>query len=297
MKIRSNSMSTTLKVILVLSLLISVIVAGCIDNKPKQQPVQTGLTGELKIDGAVTNYQMSDKIAKEFMKANPGINIIVRQSNATSGLEKLLAGEIDIADSTRPPKDSEYEIAKNKGITLHQTTVAYNAIVIIIHPSNPASDISMKQLRDIYFDGNITDWGQLTNGTKKGKINIYNTDPKKVGTPLVFNKKVAGSDNAKYVEGITLFNSLLLMDPAIANDTDGIGIRQFAGIGSGVKVIKVNGVNPAKQTILDTTYPLGSELYMITNGPPKGLAKDFINYVFSRDGQRIAEEEGFVGLI
>jgi len=33
---------------------------------------------------------------------------------------------------------------------------------------------------------------------------------------------------------------------------------------------------------------------MITNGEPKGIAKDFIDFVLSEEGQRIVEEEGFV---
>ena len=35
---------------------------------------------------------------------------------------------------------------------------------------------------------------------------------------------------------------------------------------------------------------------MYTNGAPKGLAKEFIDFILSQEGQKLVEEEGFVGL-
>jgi phosphate transport system substrate-binding protein len=35
---------------------------------------------------------------------------------------------------------------------------------------------------------------------------------------------------------------------------------------------------------------------MYTNGAPKGLAKQFIDFILSQEGQKLVEEEGFVGL-
>jgi phosphate transport system substrate-binding protein len=35
---------------------------------------------------------------------------------------------------------------------------------------------------------------------------------------------------------------------------------------------------------------------MYTNGTPKGLTKQFIDFIISPEGQKIVEEEGFVAL-
>jgi phosphate transport system substrate-binding protein len=35
---------------------------------------------------------------------------------------------------------------------------------------------------------------------------------------------------------------------------------------------------------------------MYTNGKPQGVVKDFIDFVTSKDGQKIADEQGYVGL-
>ncbi len=35
---------------------------------------------------------------------------------------------------------------------------------------------------------------------------------------------------------------------------------------------------------------------MYTNGAPQGVAKDFIDFIWSEEGQKIVEEQGFVAL-
>ena len=41
-------------------------------------------------------------------------------------------------------------------------------------------------------------------------------------------------------------------------------------------------------------YPISRPLYLYTNGSPKGLVKDFIDYALSNEGQKIVVETSFV---
>ena len=65
---------------------------------------------------------------------------------------------------------------------------------------------------------------------------------------------------------------------------------------SEVKALTIDGVVPSVETVLKGTYPISRPLFMYTNGKPKGLAKDFIDFVLSEEGQRIVKEQGFVPL-
>ena len=65
---------------------------------------------------------------------------------------------------------------------------------------------------------------------------------------------------------------------------------------SEVKALTIDGVVPSVETVLKGTYPISRPLFMYTNGKPKGLAKDFIDFVLSEEGQRIVKEQGFVSL-
>lgn len=287
------------RIMLILFLLVIALAAGCIEktttDKTSVPEQKEELKGELRLEGSTTVYPIADHAARVFMKDHPEVKIDVKQSSTGEGLKKFLDGEkLDIIDGTRPPKESEYNTAKSKGMSLHMTLISFDGVVVIVHPSNPVSDLTLSQLKSIYFDGNITDWSQITNGAKKGKINIYNTDPKISGTAELFNKVVTGNDETPYVGGTTKVHPTPLMIPTIMGDPDGIAYTPIKWVNSSVKLLKVNGVTPTKDTILDTSYPLSRQMLMMTNGPPQGIAKEFINFVLSRDGQKIVEEEGFI---
>lgn len=282
-------------VILILSLLFFSV--GCIDktstdtNVPAQKEE---LKGELKLDGSTTVFPIANHAAGVFMKNYPGVTIEVKQSSTGEGLVRFLNGETQISDATRPPKDGEYETAKKNGMTLHMTQIAFDGVAVIVHTTNPVSDLNLSQLKAIYFTGNITDWSQLTNGAKKGRIKIYNTDPKISGTAELFNKVATGFDETPYVSGTTKIHPTPLMIPTIMNDPDGIAYTPLNWVNSSVKSLTINGITASRDNIVSATYPFARKMLMITNGPPKDLTMEYINFILSKDGQSIVSEEGFI---
>ncbi|MGE0015352.1 MAG: substrate-binding domain-containing protein [Candidatus Methanomethylophilaceae archaeon] len=83
----------------------------------------------------------------------------------------------------------------------------------------------------------------------------------------------------------------------------GVGAGYFAwgsdGNGnSGIEciAIKVDGVEPSSENILNDTYEIQRNLILATNGAPTGLALDFMNWILSAEGQAIVADEGFVAL-
>jgi phosphate transport system substrate-binding protein len=68
----------------------------------------------------------------------------------------------------------------------------------------------------------------------------------------------------------------------------------------GVNVVKIrvgeSVVEPTIANILQKDYPVSRPLFMVTKGQPSGLAKMFIDFILSPDGQEIVEEAGFVPL-
>jgi len=55
-------------------------------------------------------------------------------------------------------------------------------------------------------------------------------------------------------------------------------------------------VMPSKETVLNKQYPIARTLHMYTNGRPRGMAKKYIDFVLSAEGQKLVEENGFIGL-
>jgi len=51
---------------------------------------------------------------------------------------------------------------------------------------------------------------------------------------------------------------------------------------------------PTVDNVLAGRYPLSRSLYLLTSGQPTGLAKKYIEYILSSEGQSLLTEEGFV---
>jgi phosphate transport system substrate-binding protein len=53
---------------------------------------------------------------------------------------------------------------------------------------------------------------------------------------------------------------------------------------------------PSAETIRDGSYELARKLYFYTFGDATAAAQAFIDYMLGSDGQKVAEEYGFVPL-
>jgi len=80
----------------------------------------------------------------------------------------------------------------------------------------------------------------------------------------------------------------------VAGNENAIGYIGLGYVDSSVKAIKIDGVLPSSATVKSGTYPISRALYMYTKGSPSGLAKDFIDFILSEEGQKIVEEKGFI---
>ena len=63
-----------------------------------------------------------------------------------------------------------------------------------------------------------------------------------------------------------------------------------------VKMLTANGITGSKETTLNKTYPISRPLYMYTPVQPAGDVKKFMDYMISKKGQKLVEEEGFIPL-
>jgi phosphate transport system substrate-binding protein len=81
----------------------------------------------------------------------------------------------------------------------------------------------------------------------------------------------------------------------VKNTKSAIG---YVGIGylKGLADVAIDGVNASVETVLSGKYPYSRPLFMYSNGPAKGEAKEYLDFILSQDGQALVTREGFVGL-
>ena len=151
--------------------------------------------------------------------------------------------------------------------------------------------IGLGQVKDI-FSGKISNWKEV--GGADVEIVIISRDTSS-GTYECFHeygiKKVKVRADAQMTSGNQQ------MATTVAQTPNSIG---YVGLGflksANIKPVSIDGVEANMKTTKDGSYPISRTLNMYTNGKPKGEVKRFINFVLSAEGQRLAEENGYVGL-
>ncbi len=247
--------------------------------------------GSIQIKGSTTVLPIAQKIAEAFMKEYPTISISISGGGSGNGIKALIDGTTDIADSSRFISQKEIKLAVNNGRYPVPFAVAYDCIIPVVHPSNPVSNLTIKQLREIYT-GKIRNWKEL--GGPDMKIVVISRDTSS-GTYEVWEKKVLRE--ARVFPGAQLQASNGAVAEAVAHNKHAIGYIGLGYLNRHLKAIKVNGIMGSAATALDGSYPISRPLFMFTQGWPKGDVARFIKYVQDPNkGQKLVKQVGFIPL-
>ncbi len=244
---------------------------------------------KITVQGSDTLLEMVAVEAEAYIKKNPGSIIQVSGGGSGAGIASLINGAIDIANASRPMKKKEKKRIKKQGGEVFEVAIALDGITLYLNPCNPVDNLTTEQLKDIYT-GKINNWKEV--GGKDARIIRYGRENNS-GTYVYFKKQVLKKRN--YVDNTQSLPGTASVVNAVSKDKNGIG---YGGISyaEGVKVIMVNGVKPTTQTIAKGEYPISRKLFQYTIDKPKGLAKSFMLFELSPDGQKLAVKAGYVPL-
>lgn len=246
---------------------------------------------KLTLDGSTTVGPIAKAFAEYMMRENGAINITVSESGSGNGAKALLNGTCDIANLSRHLKDSEKEAMTAKGIKPVAHVAAFDALPVVVHPSNKVGALTIEQIKDIYT-GKITNWKEV--GGFDRSIVVISRDTNS-GTYETFAELVLGKDG-KVVQSAEYTGSNGAVRQRVQKTDGAIGYIGIGFIDDTVKVLTVNGIAPSVETVLDKTYPICRELFMFTNGEPAAdsLTGRFLGLISSKEGAEMVEEIGFV---
>ena len=126
-----------------------------------------------RIKGSDTVLPVSQETAEIFMKDDPDRRVTVTGGGTGVGISALMDNTTDIAMASRPIKFSEKMKLKAAKQEVEEVIIAYDALAVIVNPSNPVSQLTRQQLEAI-FRGKITNWKQL--GGPDMKIIVYSRE-------------------------------------------------------------------------------------------------------------------------
>ena len=242
------------------------------------------------IKGSTTVLPIAQAASEAYMKKHADVSISLSGGGSGDGIKALIDKSTDIANSSRDMKPEEIKLAKEKGVDPMGHKVAIDAIVPIVHPSNPVTDLTIEQLSLIY-QGKITNWKEV-GGTDK-QIVVISRDTSS-GTYESWEQKVL--HKAKVTPKAQLQASNGAIVQAISKNKYALGYIGIGYLNKTVKGLMVAGIQASAETALSGKYPIARPLFMFTSGEPKGATADFIKFLLSPDGQKIVKKEGFVPL-
>ncbi len=253
---------------------------------------------EIALDGSTTVGPIAKAFAEYYMAKSPDVNVTVSESGSGNGAKSLMNGVCDIASMSRFMKSSEFKAAAEKGIMPVAHAVAMDGLPVLVHPSNPVSDLTVEQVRKIYM-GEINNWSQVggpdreivvvsrdtnsgTYETFYGLIMTHEVDGKKVKEKIMNGAEYVGSNGA--------------VRQRVQNTLSAIGYAGLGFVDRSVKALNINGVYPDRGTVASGKYPIARPLYFFTDGYPKlgSHVYSFVTIHLTEEGQEIVEDIGFV---
>lgn len=237
-------------------------------------------TSGIIVAGSTSVQPFAEALAEEYMKSNKDLEIDVQGGGSSAGVKSAETNTADIGMSSRNLTGDEKK--------LWYVEIARDGLAVIVNPKNPVSNLSLAQARDIY-SGVIHNWNQL--GGIDHEIHVI--------------AREEGSGTRSAFESLVM-NKLEISSRAIIQDSNGT-VRQlvgddFAAIGfislglvdAKVKALELDGVQATRENVINGTYNLSRPFLFITNAPPVGKVKDFLDYVLSAEGKKLLNAEGLV---
>lgn len=251
----------------------------------------------ISISGSTTCLPVVVKAAEIFMQKHPQTAVAVSAGGSGAGIRAIGKGAVDIGMVSR--YISETERRDYPEVDFFLTPFARDAVVPVVSSEIYESGItylSLAQIRDIYT-GRLKNWKDL--GGPDRKILVVDKEPDR-GTRHVFAQAVFGNEYAEVTPDSVVTGPNDDMHMAVATSDAAIGFLSHAWTNDNVKGlgIETDGdiVYPTITNISAGHFPISRNLSFVTDSPPKGLAKEFIDFVLGPDGHKIITDENLIPL-
>jgi phosphate transport system substrate-binding protein len=246
-----------------------------------------------KVKGSDTCLPLSQKEAETFNKKT-GSSVSVTGGGSGVGISALLSGTTDIAQSSRSMKMDEKMKLKEAGKAYKEVTIAFDALAVIVNPSNKVSQLTREQLEGI-FTGKIINWKEV--GGDDLKIIVYSRETSS-GTYEFFKEHVMNKKN--YAPSALLMPATGAIVQSVSQTDGAIGYVGLAYIEKNVKALKVSYdkgktfVAPSVETAKSKVYPITRPLFYYYTAEVEAKVKLYVDFILSDEGQTIVLDGGYV---
>lgn len=285
---------------LAITIFVLVFSASCGPASSSAETASDSTANYIENKGSDTIVNLALAWAEQYQAEHPEVRISVTGGGSGTGLASLINRTVDIANASRKIKDEEVAEAQANGVEPVEHIIARDAIAVIVNPENPVSQLTLKQISDIY-SGKVTNWSEV-GGADRPIVRLSRETNS--GTHVYFLETVLRLGNS---DDKTLFSTDTLLLPSsegivaeVRQNPNAIGYDGLGYVPKDLKMIAIAEeeggayVLPSIPTVNDKTYPIARDLYMYTDGEPTGVIKDYLEWILGSEAQKIVADLGFV---
>jgi phosphate transport system substrate-binding protein len=273
----------------------------------------SGVSGNINSIGSDTLNNLMTLWAEGFRKQYPNVKIQIEGKGSSTAPPALIEGTAQLGPMSRKMKGKEMDAFEAKfGYKPTPFPVAIDALAVYVNKDNPISGMSVAQVDAAFsqtrrqgYKEEIERWGQLglSGAFAKMPISLYGRNSAS-GTYGFFKKKVL--QNGDFRDQVKEQPGSASVVQGVTEDRAGMG---YSGIGyrtSGVRAILLSmkegadSVEPTFAKASKGTYPLARFLFVyvnkVPNKPLSPIVKEFLKFVYSREGQNVVIKDGYFPL-
>ncbi|MEY4187450.1 MAG: PstS family phosphate ABC transporter substrate-binding protein [Planctomycetaceae bacterium] len=262
----------------------------------------------IQVDGSSTVAKVAAAVQEEFTKKFADTKVALKVTGTGTGFKEMIAGRIDIANASRPVKDSEKADCEKAGIELVELKIALDGLTVCVNRENDWLDtITVAQLKKIWAPGStVKTWKDVDPAWPDVPLALFGPGEES-GTFDYFTEVINGKED-QITENYSASADDNVTITGIAGEKGGMGFFGCAYYFSNrdkVKVLKISatdsvadGIEPTVETVRSGAYkPLSRPLFIYVK--KSSLAKpevlDFAKY-FLNEGQSQVSTVGYVPL-
>jgi phosphate transport system substrate-binding protein len=250
-----------------------------------------------RLDGATAAYPLYAAFVQALYPEGDYRNgKVLRLSRTNYAYESLVEGRADIIFCYAPSAEQK-QLAAEKGLHYRMVPVCRDAFVFFVNKDNPVRDLPLQRIRDIY-SGRVTNWKDA--GGNNTRITAYQRNPGS-GSQTAFLNIMRGETVMKPLsEEVAISMADLIQKVAdYRNHLGALGysfrfFTQEMARNDAIRLLSIDGISPVVENIRNDVYPFTETLYAITTGGESPNVQKFLDWILSKQGQRLIEKAGYV---
>lgn len=292
-------------------LLPALFVSGCQETQINaDQPIT------ISIAGATAMRPVLVDLSAEFSRQYPNVTFNIMGGDSSIGEERIRLAQVDLAASTliSPAIASELTIDATS-TSLIRIPIGLDGLAIVTHATNPIKNLTLTQLQALYR-GRIWNWQELAGNDEAVRL-VTREDGS--GSRALFDERIMGKapvaltavvmpttdgviDHVARNPGAIGYVSrafvLDLLEGESGNsqaDASAISHSQADASAISPRASRLNDINliqvetqlPTAEMLQTQSYFLIQPLYLVSNGQPRAVVKQFVDFTLSPAGQAI----------